>query len=83
MGHNEDQGSIMLSTTLMVHGRVTNLNGAIEQFIAFCYPGKLCGNAFGINLATRTVVNGNTLFPKDINPLYLGMWAQPGTFVAV
>ena len=69
MGHNEDGDAILISTGYLLN--VTTVTGG-ERFLAYCYPGELCGNAFGYNYATKTVVTCNALFPKLINTSAIG-----------
>ena len=69
MGHNEDGSKMDYSISYLVSAEVFNADGSmlLENFTAFCYPGKLCGNAFGFNPARRVVLSTNALFPKTIN----------------
>lgn len=45
----------------------TDAKMPLESFTAFCYPGELCGNAFGFSRDKRVAHTMNTLFPKKIN----------------
>ena len=76
MGHNEDGSKIDISNTYLIKARITEpqtTNTAMassrpmQEFTAFCYPGELCGNAFGFNIETGLVSTVNSVFPKNIN----------------
>lgn len=69
MGHNEDGSKMDYNISYLVSAEVFSTDGLmpLENFTAFCYPGKLCGNAFGFNPARRVVLSTNALFPKTIN----------------
>ena len=66
MGHNEDGAIIDIYTTYLIHARINGTSGEMEEFTALCYPGELCGNAFGYNLKTRLITTVNAVFPKKI-----------------
>ena len=68
MGHNEDGSVILITTGYMINA--TTEEG--ERYLAYCYPGELCGNAFGYNYVTKTVITCNALFPKLINTSAIG-----------
>ena len=70
MGHNEDGDLMYLSTSYIVRAIILNEEGEVlENFTAFCYPGRLCGNAFSFN-HLGLVMSTNILFADKINPVY-------------
>ena len=77
MGHNEDGEVGYLDKgykAFVVDAKILSANGLmpLESFTAFCYPGELCGNAFGFSRDKRVVHTMNTLYPKNINPKAIG-----------
>jgi hypothetical protein len=69
MGHNEDGSPVDERTSYIVDAKILSANGLmpLESFTAFCYPGELCGKAFGFSRDKRAVYTTNALFPKKIN----------------
>lgn len=71
MGHNEDGNLAYLNTSYIVRAIILDEEGEVlENFTAFCYPGRLCGGAFSFN-QNGLVMSTNALFPIKINPDYL------------
>ena len=72
MAHNEDNDPYLMNLGYFVHARITDASGAvIEEFTHYCYPGILCGDAYGFN-SNGVVMTQNALFPSDVN---LKTWA--------
>ena len=72
MAHNEDNDPYFMDLGYFVHARVTGASGAaVEEFTHYCYPGILCGDAYGFN-SNGVVMTQNALFPSDVN---LETWA--------
>lgn len=69
MAHNEDGNRIDSSTSYVLVVQVGSTN---ESFLALCYAGELCGNAFGYGLSTRTALTNNALIPKNISTSGVG-----------
>ena len=69
MGHNEDGDKMDVNTTYLVHARIADpaQPQTVQEFTALCYPGQICGNAFGFNLNTGLVCTSNAVFPKNVN----------------
>ena len=76
MGHNEDGSTSDMATSYLVSAEILSLDAQmpLENFTAFCYPGELCGNAFGFNPAKNLVFSVNAVFPKKINTNAIGMY---------
>lgn len=74
MAHNEDGAAVDVDTAYIVNAEIlsTDAKMPLESFMAFCYPGELCGNAFGFNRDKRAVYTVNSLFPKNINTKAIG-----------
>ena len=72
MAHNEDNDPYFMELGYFVHARVTDASGAVvEEFTHYCYPGILCGDAYGFN-SNGVVMTQNAVFPSDVN---LEAWA--------
>eukprot|EP00731_Ephydatia_muelleri_P010326 Em0005g912a len=79
MAHNEDNDPYFMDLGYFVHARVTGASGAVvEEFTHYCYPGILCGDAYGFN-SNGVVMTQNALFPSDVN---LETWAIPRNFLS-
>lgn len=75
MGHNEDGDTFDMDTTYLVTAEIFSLDSAVplDNFTAFCYPGELCGNAFGFN-SQHLLFSSNALFPSNINTKAIGIY---------
>ena len=72
MAHNEDNDPYLKDLGYFVHARITDASGAVvEDFTHYCYPGILCGDAYGFN-NNGVVMTLNDLYPSDVN---LVTWA--------
>lgn len=74
MGHNEDGVVINTGIAYIVDVKILSTDPKVpqENFTAFCYPGVLCGNAFGFNRDKKAVYATDALFPRNINTTGLG-----------
>ena len=78
MAHNEDNDPYFMDLGYFVHARITDASGAVvEEFTHYCYPGILCGDAYGFN-SNGVVMTQNAVFPSDVN---LETWAIPRNFL--
>ena len=68
MGHNEDGSLVDIADGYMVNA--TLKDG--ENFLSYCYPGELCGNAFSFSFVTQTALTVNSLFPKTVDTNSVG-----------
>ena len=75
MGHNEDGDTFDMDTTYLVNAEILSLDAhmPLDKFTAFCYPGELCGNAFGFSSTKNLVYTVNAVFPNSINTKAIGM----------
>lgn len=75
MGHNEDGSTSDMNTTYIVSARImsTDAKMPLESFTALCYPGELCGNAFGFNRDKSLVYTVNAVFPENVNTKAVGI----------
>ena len=74
MGHNEDGSLVDIADGYMINA---TLNDEMT-FLFYCYPGELCGSAFGFNFNTQTAFATNAVFPKTVetNGLAVGNGGQ-------
>ena len=56
-----------LGTSYLVHARIREKTGEIDEFLSFCRGADLCGRASGFNTRTGIVLSSNVLFPKNID----------------
>lgn len=69
MGHNEDNAALFKDLGYILEARYTDpaFPGKAEEVITFyCYPGMLCGNAFGFN-DKGVVMTQDALSPSNVN----------------
>lgn len=73
MGHNEDNDAVYRNTAYLVTATVfsTDAKMPLDNFTAFCYPGELCGSAFGFN-SMDLIFTVNALFPVNVNTKQIG-----------
>lgn len=65
IGHTEDNYTHFKDLGYLVHARITDgSTSVIEEFVHYCYPGFLCGDAYGFN-NEGVVMTINSLLPSN------------------
>ena len=68
MGHNEDNAALFEDLGYILHARYTNAPSGelVEEVTFYCYPGMLCGNAFGFN-NKGVVMTQDAVSPSNVS----------------
>lgn len=69
MGHNEDNGTLFVDLGYILQASYKDASSGepVEEITFYCYPGMLCGNAFGFN-SKGVVMTQDALSPSNVNP---------------
>ena len=66
MGHNEDNATLFEGLGYILQASYTDSGSICEEITFYCYPGMLCGNAFGFN-DKGIVMTQDALSPSNVN----------------
>ena len=77
MGHTEDNASMFNNLGYILQARYTDASSGklLEDITFYCYPGMLCGNAFGFN-NKGVVMTQDALSPTNVtaSEKAIGRW---------